>query len=168
MGSRAPRLRDFDYVGLHRYSLTMCTHGRARRFTDADSVRVVVTALAASAAQQGFEIPVYCAMPDHMHVLGIGSEATSDVRELVRLFKQRSAFGLRRLNPEPVWQRSYWDRVLRENEPTLTVARYILANPVRAGLVDDARAYPFSGSLTLEREELFRSAFEMPHSSAQT
>jgi REP element-mobilizing transposase RayT len=107
-------------------------------------------------------------MPDHVHVLGIGSAATSDARQLVRLFKQRSAFALRRSNPEPVWQRSYWDRVLREDESTLAVARYILANPVRAGLVSDARVYPFSGSLTIEREDLFRSAFEMPSSSART
>jgi hypothetical protein len=45
-----------------------------------------------------------------------------------------------------LWQEGYFERVLREEDTTLDVIAYILQNPVRAGLVGDPGAYPFSGS----------------------
>ena len=36
---------------------------------------------------------------------------------------------------------------MRDEEATLEIARYILANPVRGGLVAEPREYPFSGSV---------------------
>ena len=39
----------------------------------------------------------------------------------------------------------YYDRVVRDDEATLTVVRYVVRNPVRAELVDDPAKYPFLG-----------------------
>jgi hypothetical protein len=44
--------------------------------------------------------------------------------------------------------------VLRDDEVTQTVAKYILENPVRAGLMREPLDYPFSGSLVYSREQL--------------
>jgi len=44
-----------------------------------------------------------------------------------------------------LWQDGYYDHVLREEEATIPVARYIVLNPVRAGLCEDASAYPAPG-----------------------
>jgi hypothetical protein len=49
-----------------------------------------------------------------------------------------------------VWQVSFWDRFLREEESLAELVLYVLNNPVRQGLVKDWRTYPFSGSLELE------------------
>jgi hypothetical protein len=43
---------------------------------------------------------------------------------------------------------------VRDDEATLDIARYVLANPVRAGLVVEPRDYPFSGSLVFSRQQL--------------
>jgi hypothetical protein len=43
---------------------------------------------------------------------------------------------------------------LRDDEATLTVVRYVLANPVRKGLVREPRDYPFSGSAVWTWEQL--------------
>jgi hypothetical protein len=49
--------------------------------------------------------------------------------------------------PSSLWHKSYHDHVVRSEEDLLQIAEYILGNPVRAGLVESAAEYPFSGSL---------------------
>jgi hypothetical protein len=52
------------------------------------------------------------------------------------------------------WQRYGHERVLRNDEDTATAARYIINNPLRAGLVRDVMQYPFWGSGMYSREAL--------------
>ena len=96
-------------------------------------------------------------MPNHVHVLGEGVTERADFCEFVRLFKQTSSFTYGRAHGTVLWQRSYFERVLRADEDSVRIARYILDNPVRAGLADEGLAYPFSGSFTLERKDLVSS-----------
>jgi putative transposase len=42
-----------------------------------------------------------------------------------------------------VWQREYFDRILRSAEDIRTKAEYICENPVRAGLVERVDDYPW-------------------------
>jgi hypothetical protein len=49
--------------------------------------------------------------------------------------------------------------LLRDNEPTFVVARYILENPVRAGLAASVEEYPFVGSSEYTLSELIASAY---------
>jgi hypothetical protein len=59
----------------------------------------------------------------------------------------------------PLWQRYGFERVLRNSEQMFVVARYILENPVRAGLVTTIEAYPFRGSLVCTLPELIEAAY---------
>jgi hypothetical protein len=45
-----------------------------------------------------------------------------------------------------LWQDGYFDRVLRHEEATLDVLRYIILNPVRGGLCTDPTEYALVGS----------------------
>jgi hypothetical protein len=56
-----------------------------------------------------------------------------------------------------LWQRSYFEHVMRDDEDTFQVARYILDNPVRAGIVRNPEDYPFLGSLTMNVRDLLYS-----------
>ena len=153
----APRLGTFDYRGFYRYFLTICTHHRARLFVSDSAVRVVVTQLSRTAHAERFSVIAYCLMPDHIHALVGGTHPAADFREFVRLFKQQSAFRWKRENASTLWQRSYFEHVLRDEEDTIGVAKYILENPVRAGLVERPEAYPYLGSMTVSVEELLYS-----------
>ena len=84
-------------------------------------------------------------MPDHLHLLVEGSEA-SDLPVFVKDFKQRTGFQYRRARGQSLWQKSYYDHILRTEEDVHGVARYIVGNPVRAGLVAAAKDYPYCGS----------------------
>ena len=48
------------------------------------------------------------------------------------------------------WQKSFWDHFLRVEEDLQEVVDYVLYNPIRRGLVEEWRDYPFSGSLVFE------------------
>jgi REP element-mobilizing transposase RayT len=41
-----------------------------------------------------------------------------------------------------VWQRGFYDRAVRKEDDLVDMARYIVANPLRAGLVRSIKCYP--------------------------
>lgn len=73
--------------------------------------------------------------------------------------KQYSGFYYAQQFRERLWQRYGFERVLRESEPTSVVARYILENPVRAGLVSRIEDYPFLGSFEYTLSQLIEYAY---------
>jgi len=147
MPPRQPRrLQTFSYVGYQRYFLTFCTIRRRRAFEDAAIVETLLEQIRHTAAAEAFAIFAYCFMPDHLHLLVEGTHETSDLRRFARFAKQRTAFAFRRLRGGRLWQRGYYERVLRSDEATPDVIRYILANPIRAALATTLGEYPFAGS----------------------
>ena len=101
-----------------------------------------------AARETGFRLLAYCFMPDHLHLLVEGSEE-SDLARLMKTFNQASSHDYRRRVGRPLWQRSYYDHVLRGSDELQPAIEYILENPIRAGLVDNVGAYPFSGGEAL-------------------
>jgi putative transposase len=152
------RLRTFDYRGFHRYFLTFCTHGRLPHFARPEIVNVTLLHLSHTAATFDIALVAYCFMPDHLHMLVEGRSEAADGRRFIAQGKQSSAFACRRLCPPRLWQRYAYEHVLRSSDATLPVARYILENPMRAGLVLDPRDYPFSGSLTHSVDEILTAS----------
>jgi putative transposase len=85
-------------------------------------------------------------MPDHGHFLIEGVKENSDFKRFCKLAKQRSGGVPAHRHGGPLWQEGYYDRILREGDDALAVARYLLNNPVRAGLVAAPAEYPYLGS----------------------
>ena len=150
-------LEGVSYVGLHRYSLTFCTDGRRRVFTDAAAVELVVQQLVRAAREQKFSVIAYCFMPDHLHLLIEGSSNDSDGRRFIKAFKQYSGYYYSQKRREALWQRYGFEHVLHDDETTVEVVKYILANPVRAGLAGTVEEYPFVGSLAYQLKDLIDS-----------
>ena len=144
--SRPRRIDGFSYFGPHRYFLTFCTRSRARIFTDPAIVSETVEQIRRTSQDERFALLAYCVMPDHVHLLVEGSSETSDLRRFVKLAKQRSGAQHALKHGGALWQEGYHDRVLRAEDDMRLIARYILENPVRAGLVQHATEYAFSGS----------------------
>ena len=138
-------LTAFDYLGLHRYSLTFCTFERLAHFTTSDAVDLVLLQIQRATGEEGFALIAYCFMPDHAHLLVEGQADDSDARRFIRAAKQYSGFYFKQRFGQQLWQRYGFERTLRDDEATLSVARYILENPVRARLVRNPEDYPFSG-----------------------
>ena len=139
-------LRTFDYLGCYRYFLTFCTFERQKRFTGEDHVAVAHAQILRAAHDEGVAILAYCYMPDHVHLLCEGERDDADCRRFIKHAKQFSGFHYKNRFSRPLWQRYGYERTLRDDEQTLSVARYIMENPLRANLVRDIRKYPFVGS----------------------
>mgnify|MGYP001815378511 FL=1 len=87
----------------------------------------------------------FCVMPDHVHVIVLNRK--HPLQSVVRLIKRETTQALWRLGvPRPLWQRGYYDHAIRRNEGLFKTIRYVLMNPVRAGLAEDWREYPWAGS----------------------
>jgi len=75
-------------------------------------------------------------MPDHVHLLIEGTSEASDLPQFVVRWKQKTGYERRRTMGDRLWQGGFYDHVLREEEDRLVVVKYILENPVRAGLIE--------------------------------
>ena len=165
MRTKSPgHLSAFDYRGLHRYSLTFCTDFRKRVFVEATAVTLVAQQIVRKANQTGFALIAYCFMPDHVHLVVEGTRDDSDCLRFIKLAKQYSAFYFARSNGEKLWQRYGFEHVLHDDELTLAVVRYVLQNPVRAGLAKSPEEYPFIGSGVHKIDELLDAISDVPSS----
>ncbi len=104
----------------------------------------------------------YCFMPDHLHLLVAGCSEQSDGRRFIKLAKQFSGYAYSRSHNETLWQRYAYEHVLRSEDQTLPVARYILENPIRAGLAVSPAEYPFSGSTVHPKEAIVEATAWRP------
>ena len=141
----SPRLQSFDYTGPYAYSLTISTDFRRPHFSDARFVRFCIKTLGEEAGTHQFEVLAYCFMPNHVHLLVAGLDEISHLKPFMQQFKQITGFAFKQDHGASLWHRSYHDRVLRREESIGSVAAYIWANPVRAGLVARPEDYLYSG-----------------------
>ena len=81
-------------------------------------------------------------MPDHFHWLFELREAA--LPQVMRQVKSRSTLTINRANGTQgaFWQSGYHDRAARAEEDLIQIARYIIGNPLRAGLVEQIGDYP--------------------------
>jgi putative transposase len=152
--TRIRRLAGFQYTGPHRYSLTLGTFQRRETFVDPQLIDSLLSQILRASDDEGFELVAYTFMPDHLHMVVHGAAESAVLPRYVKRAKQLSGYYGKRLLGRPIWQSGYYERVLREVEDTRHVVAYLLDNPVRAGLVEHAVDYPFSGSGICSLREL--------------
>jgi REP element-mobilizing transposase RayT len=115
-------------------------------FDDPDWATRAVESLLLTAAAIGFDIDAYCVMPDHVHFLAEArAQEQADLRTLAHRFKQKLGFEFKQASGRTLWQRSYYEHVLRPEESLVPYVAYVLGNPVRAGLAETVDRWPHSG-----------------------
>jgi len=164
---RPSRLKNFSYVGIYRYSLTFCTNWKRPLFDDAAAVELVLSQFLRIADKEQFAILAYCFMPDHVHVLIEGLSENSDAKKFITKSKQCSAHAYAKRSRARLWQPFGYEHILRDDESAVRAARYIVENPVRAGLVNTVLEYPFAGSQVYDLKELVDSLPETSSGSTK-
>ena len=140
------RLRADVYLGRHAYFLTLCTDARRRFFTDAALVNQLVSVLRQTSACHGFGVYAYCFMPDHLHLVLTTEINSAELSRFVQAFKSLSAREGWKHRLKRLWQKGFYDHVLRDGESLEAAAWYVFENPVRAGLGRCGEDWPYSGS----------------------
>ena len=155
--ARPKRLDGYSYVGASRYFLTFCVRNRRRVFVAPLVVESLLWHVRQSAARCEFSILAYCVMPDHVHLLVEGLGPAADLRKFVSRAKQHSGAAFALSQGGPLWQEGYHERVLRSSDDAIRIAKYVIENPVRAGLARCPQEYPYLGSEFCTVEELIAS-----------
>jgi REP element-mobilizing transposase RayT len=128
----------------HVYLITTTTVNRQRFFDDFNAGCVAVRCFENTEVLGDAQLLAWVLMPDHAHwLIHLGERDALSV--VVNRLKSSSArLANRALNRrDALWESAYHDHALRAEENLQNVARYIVANPLRAGLVQRLGDYPF-------------------------
>jgi REP element-mobilizing transposase RayT len=124
------------------YLLTVVVDQRRPVFADFSFGRLLVEQLRLAEESGSVQSLAWVVMPDHLHWLVELKQGS--LAQLMCRVKSRScrSINLRRGSQGGLWQRGYYDRALRRDENLKAAARYIVMNPLRAGLVARLGDYP--------------------------
>lgn len=144
-GPRSHALR----IGRHSiegqiYLVTASTAHRQPCFLDFCLARQVVIALRQEELMGRARTLTFVVMPDHLHWL-LTLASAAPLSRVVGGVKSVVAHAAGR----PIWQSGFHDHALRKEEDVVGIARYIVRNPVRAGIVSRTGLYPHWDSIWL-------------------
>jgi REP element-mobilizing transposase RayT len=138
------RLSDQIYeLSSQIFSVTVCTQDRRPIFRNEKWAKVILGSLNAGLFAIQTEQYAWCLMPDHLHLLI--SPRGANLSGTLSAWKSYTGHLLRKKGLDgSCWQRGFYDHALRKEEDVQRAADYIVNNPVRKGLVENWRDYPFS------------------------
>ena len=142
------RWQNYDYTLGGAYFITICTHRHHHCFgeiVDGEMIRNAAGEMLAywyAELEHKFnniECGVSVVMPNHFHCLLLKMDNGASVADIVRWFKTMTTNAyikrVKQHNSEPfderLWQRSYWDRVVRNVQEYEMIQNYIFDNPRR-------------------------------------
>jgi REP element-mobilizing transposase RayT len=149
-------LPDFSYLGKLPYALEFTTENRAPLLKANAAIDLVVQQFLRAARERGFAIVTHCLMPDHAHLVVDGERDDSNCLAFIKLAKQYSAYYFKQAYGHRLWQRYGHERFIRDDMERALTIRYLLMNPVRAGLASDPREYHGLGSQRYTIDELMQ------------
>ena len=125
------------------YHVSSATHDRRDFLKFFDCGRAVVRSIRREQEAGHTETLAFVIMPDHFHWLfslqgqrplsvSVNTVKSYSARKINRILGRHGAF----------WQRGFHDRAIRYSDDLEHIARYIVANPLRAGIVDSLGDYP--------------------------
>ncbi|MFT5768403.1 MAG: putative transposase [Lysobacterales bacterium] len=122
------------------YLATFATKKREPLFSDFYLARIIVWYLNNSPHA---DTQAYVVMPDHVHWL-IQLRSAMTLSQTVRAVKTlcTKSINMKTSRKGTIWETGFHDHGLRNEEALKAIARYVVANPVRANLVKSVRDYP--------------------------
>ena len=130
------------------YHITTTTVSRTPFFADHRAAQAAVHCFESGTLLGDARMLAWVLMPDHAHwLIELGEEKS--LPTLVNMLKTFSARNANRALQRrgPIWARGFHDRAVRHEQDVTDVAQYIIANPLRAGLVRCLDVYPFCNTI---------------------
>ncbi|HCE46358.1 MAG TPA: hypothetical protein DET40_22665 [Lentisphaeria bacterium] len=111
-----------------------------------DVAKMVLSEIDDMENEFAWRIPATALMPNHVHLLCVGESAIISLDKFFKRFKGRTAVKANRIlgrEGNPFWAEEIFDHWCRNSQKEESVKRYILNNPVKAGLVSKADDWPW-------------------------
>ena len=141
------RLKAFDYSTTGAYFITICTKDKKPLFSLPESRNHAAQMIEKSFLKtigkyDGVESPIYVVMPNHFHaIITISRQGDNSpsVSSIVQDFKRSSTLeyikmvkdGMLPPFDKQIWQRSFYDHIIRNADDYYQIAQYIIENPMR-------------------------------------
>ncbi|MGL1958477.1 MAG: transposase [Colwellia sp.] len=134
----------------HIYHITTCTQNRQPFFDNFQCARLLIGEMKKLEKSNKVVSITWVIMPDHLHWL-FQLSCANTLSTIMQKLKGCSSKNINQYNPQVnfSWQRGFHDHGIRTEEDLLKVSRYIVANPLRAGLVDKIANYSLWDSIYL-------------------
>jgi putative transposase len=136
------------------YFVTTCAKNRRPLLACDEVANIMIDEWRAAHDRHGWAIGRYVVMPDHVHFFcrpELGAKSLSEFVGFWKSYTSRKihALGLPRSTPAAttLWQREFFDHVLRSAESYGEKWNYVRDNPVRAGLVSTADEWKYAGEI---------------------
>ena len=139
------------------YFFTLVTYERRRLFESEESVSLLAAAISKVRERHPFELEALVVLPDHLHALWQLPPGDADYSTRWRLIKEGfTKAWVKRYGPTEVnisrrakgeqalWQRRFWEHLVRDDDDFAAYLDYIHLNPVHHELVSDPRDWPHS------------------------
>ena len=144
MRTRRPtRLAHYDYTRTGMYFVTVCLRDRTPLFgrVDGDAMRpsrfgdlVAAEILNLQERFAGVGVDLSIVMPDHAHLIVALARQSRRLGTVVGSLKAASAIAINRhrgTKGTSVWQRGYYEHVIRDDADLDRIREYIVTNPIR-------------------------------------
>lgn len=118
------------------YHITTATKNRTPIFSELASARILIKTIQKADELNYTNTLALVVMPDHLHWL-VQLNETASLPNVIKGMKAQSAKAI----GQPIWQAGYYDHAIRKDEDIQAIARYMIANPIRAGLVERVGDY---------------------------
>jgi putative transposase len=146
------------------YFFTLVTHRRIKIFAQSENVELLRQAFRKVKERHPFKIDAFVLLPDHLHCIWTLPQGDADFSTRWRLIKSdfsrqigavgwveernptkttTSASRLRK-NEKPIWQRRFWEHLIRNHEDLRRHVEYIHFNPVKHGLTKTPDDWEYS------------------------
>lgn len=131
------------------YTFTVCLKDRTSRLL-VDEIDAFHAAYAKTQIKYPFETLAWCILPDHVHMIWKLPDDDHDFSVRWRLIKTHFTKSLpnvvdgQRLGERGLWQRRFWEHLVRDERDLEAQMNYVHFNPVKHGLVDHPDAWPHS------------------------
>jgi putative transposase len=142
-----PRLPRPSEQGLIYHAINR-GNNRAEVFRDENDRRAFLEATARAKEKYPFQLLGYCLMSNHFHLL-LRPEKGQSISRILQSITVAHTWHMHKRHGTVghVWQGRFRSPVVQDDAHLLVVLRYIEANPLRAGLVNDPADYPWSSFL---------------------
>ena len=148
-------LKNLDYSSnTYVFFLTICAYDKQPHFSKSEITEIITSELEYRRQKREIRLFCYCLMPDHLHLLisfddayakKIGAFGERALQNWVSIFKRyTSRIVYQKCGISPLWQKNFYDHVVRNDESLIGICEYILNNPVRRGITSSWEEYRYS------------------------
>jgi len=130
------------------YFVTACTLDRKGVLTREDAFERIVSTLHEAARRESWLVGRFVVMPDHIHFFCAPESETADLSKFMKRFKSLSTRRIWELGHGPrIWQKEFFDHLLRSDESYEAKWEYVRHNPVRHGLCENPEQWKYQGEI---------------------